>query len=72
MIILTKLNNVQFALNPDLIETIEENPDTTIRLVTKNIIIVKEPMQEVTKKIYEYRSIASSSAAKVIPNIADL
>lgn len=72
MIILTKLNNVPFALNPDFIETIEETPDTTIKLVTKNIIIVKEPMQEVTKKIYEYRSISGSSATKIIPNIGDL
>jgi flagellar protein FlbD len=71
MIILTKLNNVQFSLNPDLIETIEENPDTTIRLVTKNIIIVREPMQEVIQKIYEYRSIASSSVAKIIPSLND-
>ena len=72
MIILTKLNNVPFALNPDLIETIEETPDTTIRLVTKNIIIVKEPMADVTKKIYEYRAISGSSVAKIIPNIGDL
>lgn len=72
MIMLTKLNNVPFALNPDLIETIEETPDTTVRLVTKNIIIVKEPMAEVTRKIYEYRSISAGSAAKIIPNIGDL
>jgi flagellar protein FlbD len=72
MIILTKLNNVPFALNPDLIETIEETPDTTVRLVTKNIIIVKEPMQEVIDKIYKYRTLAGSSTAKIIPNIGDL
>ena len=72
MIILTKLNNVPFALNPDLIETIEETPDTTVRLVTKNIIIVKEPMQEVIDKIYKYRSLAGNSTSKVIPNIGDL
>ena len=72
MIILTKLNNVPFALNPDFIETIEETPDTTIKLVTKNIIIVKEPMQEVTRKIYEYRSVTGGSNAKIIPNIDDL
>lgn len=72
MIMLTKLNNVPFALNPDLIETIEETPDTTVRLVTKNIIIVKEPMEEVTRKIYEYRAISGGSSAKIIPNIGDL
>ena len=51
MIILTKLNNVPFSLNPDFIETIEETPDTTIKLITKNVIIVKEPMQEVLDRI---------------------
>ena len=40
--------------------------------VTKNIIIVKEPMEEVTRKIYEYRAISGGSSAKVIPNIGDL
>ena len=53
-------------------EEAEETPDTTIRLVTKNIIIVKEPMADVTKKIYEYRAISGSSVAKIIPNIGDL
>ena len=72
MIILTKLNNVPFSLNPDFIETIEETPDTTIKLVTKNIIIVKEPMQEVLDKIYKYRSIAGGTKTNVIPNIGDL
>lgn len=55
MIILTKLNNVTFALNPDLIETIEENPDTTIKLINKNIILVRESMNEVIQKIIEFR-----------------
>lgn len=47
MIILTKLNNVQFALNCDLIETIQETPDTTIHLANGTIYIVKEPMAQV-------------------------
>lgn len=72
MIILTKLNDVQFSLNPDFIETIEETPDTTIKLVTKNIIIVKEPMQEVLDRIYKYRSIAGGSKTNIIPTMGDL
>ena len=31
MIILTKLNGQKFALNNRLIETIQENPDTTVK-----------------------------------------
>jgi flagellar protein FlbD len=55
MIILTKLNGIQFAINCDMIETISENPDTTIFLTNGNIHIVKESMQEVIEKTVEYR-----------------
>jgi len=55
MIELTKLNDAPFVLNDDLIETIEENPDTTIRLTSKNYIICKESMMEVVAKVIEFR-----------------
>ncbi len=55
MILLTKLNDVPFVLNDDLIETIEETPDTTIKLTSKNYIIVKESMMEVVAKVIEFR-----------------
>ena len=55
MIVLTKLNDAPFILNDDLIETIEENPDTTIRLTSKNYIIVKESMMEVVTRVVAYR-----------------
>lgn len=55
MIYLTKLNGTPFVLNADLIEVIEENPDTTIRLVNKNYLIVRESMEEVVKKVIQYR-----------------
>ena len=47
MIVLTKLRGERFTLNCDLIETITENPDTTILLTNGSLHIVKEPMQEV-------------------------
>jgi len=55
MIVLTKLNDAPFVLNDDLIETIEENPDTTIRLTSKNIVIVRESMLEVVTKVVAFR-----------------
>ena len=55
MILLKKLNDEMFALNPDLIQCIEENPDTTISLVTGNKFIVKDTMQEVINKIIDFR-----------------
>lgn len=55
MIILTKLNDVQFTLNCDLIETISENPDTTIHLTNGNFYIVKEKMEEIIDASINYR-----------------
>jgi flagellar protein FlbD len=55
VITLTKLDGTYFALNPDLIETVIENPDTTIHLTMKRFYIVKETMSEVIGKISEYR-----------------
>ena len=55
MITLTKLDGTYFALNPDLIETIIENPDTTIYLSNKKFYIVKENMNEVVDKVIEFR-----------------
>ncbi len=55
MIVLTKLDGSEFILNCDLIETIEEKPDTTIRLTTKSFYIVRENLQEITSKVVDYR-----------------
>ncbi|NLC79449.1 MAG: flagellar FlbD family protein [Ruminococcaceae bacterium] len=56
MIILKKLNGTEFALNSDLIETMEETPDTTIRLVNKNLYIVQESINEIIEKIAQFRN----------------
>ena len=55
MIVLTRQNGTQFALNNDLIESVEECPDTTIRTTEGKIFIVSESMNEVIDKIIEFR-----------------
>ncbi|MBR1664448.1 MAG: flagellar FlbD family protein [Ruminococcus sp.] len=55
MIVLTRQNDTKFALNDDLIETIEECPDTTIKLTNGKIYIVAESLAEVLDKITELR-----------------
>ena len=54
MIMLTKLNGDLFLLNCDMIETVQENPDTTIHLNNGQLYIVKESMQDVMQKSVEY------------------
>ena len=55
MIDVTRMNGKQFALNSDLIETIEETPDTVLTLTTGKKIIVKESRQEVKNLVKLYR-----------------
>ncbi len=56
MIIVTKLNNSQFAVNPDLIERITSQPDTTITMVDGVTYVVLEDLDEVIDLITEYRA----------------
>lgn len=55
MIVLTKLNGENFTLNCDLIETMYENPDTTIHLTNGHLYIVRERMDEVIQMTVQYR-----------------
>ncbi|MEG1686364.1 MAG: flagellar FlbD family protein [Angelakisella sp.] len=54
MITLTKLNGAEFVLNCNLIETIQENPDTTIHLTNGPLYIVAESKEEVLRRAVEY------------------
>ena len=56
MIVLTRLNGTQFAINPDLIERIHSNPDTTLVMVDGAKFIVTEPMSDVIESIATYRA----------------
>ena len=56
MIELTRFNDTQFTLNADIIETVEETPDTVITLTTGRKVIVKESRQEVTHLVKIYKN----------------
>ncbi|HWR40412.1 MAG TPA: flagellar FlbD family protein [Patescibacteria group bacterium] len=43
------------VLNAELIETIEETPDTVITLHTGKKLIVEESMDEVLRRVIEYK-----------------
>ncbi len=55
MIIVTKLNLQEFIINSDLIETIEETPDTVITMTTGKKFVVKEQPNEIIDKILTYK-----------------
>lgn len=55
MIEVTKLNDQKVLINPDLIELVQETPDTVISFTTGRKIIVKESRQEVKNLVKLYR-----------------
>jgi flagellar protein FlbD len=60
MIKVTRLNGKEFVVNAELIQYLEETPDTVITLVNHEKLLVKEPVDEVIRRSIEYqRSIRS-------------
>ena len=55
MIELTRLNDKKFFLNPHLIETIEETPDTVITLNSGQKYVVSERLDKITEMTIKYR-----------------
>jgi flagellar protein FlbD len=55
MINITKMNNVNITINDDLIESIEETPDTVITLTTGKKLIVKESREEIIELVKKYK-----------------
>jgi flagellar protein FlbD len=42
-------------VNPHLIETIEANPDITLKMISGKTMVVKDTPEEITTRIIEYR-----------------
>ena len=55
MIEVTKLNGIKILINPDLMEVVEETPDTVITLTTGKQIILTESRQEIKNLVKLYR-----------------
>ena len=62
MIRLTRINQRDVAINCDLIEWVEANPDTTVRMVSGESILVLESVEEVIRRITDYRKNVLASA----------
>ena len=56
MILLSRLNGQQIALNADLIERAEATPDTVLTLVDGTKYVVAENVQEVIDRVRHYRA----------------
>ena len=50
-----KTKDHEFVLNAELIETVEETPDTVITLMNGNKVHVEDGMDEIIRLVIEYR-----------------
>ncbi|MCI9447069.1 MAG: flagellar FlbD family protein [Lachnospiraceae bacterium] len=55
MIEVTRLNESKVLVNAELIESVEETPDTVISFVTGKKLIVKESRQEIKNLVILYK-----------------
>lgn len=56
MIKVKRINGKDMIINAELIEFIESTPDTIISMTTGKKIIIRDSVEEVIKKVIEYRT----------------
>jgi flagellar protein FlbD len=61
MIKVTRLNDSVMVINVEKIQSVQSTPDTVITFTNRDKIMVKEPMEEVSQRIVEYRRTVNST-----------
>jgi flagellar protein FlbD len=56
MIVVTRLNGPQLAINADLIERAESTPDTVLTLIDGTKVLVCESVREIIDLVREFRA----------------
>lgn len=69
MIKLKRLNGREIVVNPELIEWIDSNPDTTISLATGSKIVVKNSIDDVIRMVMDYRIALASTGKSPVENL---
>ncbi|MGI6648203.1 MAG: flagellar FlbD family protein [Bacillota bacterium] len=55
MIKVTRLNGTELVINSDLIESMEQTPDTVITLTNGHRLVVKESVDELINRVVQFR-----------------
>ena len=55
MIEVMRLNGKKYWINPHMIESMEENPDLTLAMLSGRKIVVKDKPEDIIEKIIAYR-----------------
>ncbi len=66
MIKVTDLHEVEYLLNPEQIEKVEQNPDTQILLLNGHRYYVRDSIDEILERVIEYRAAYRAAAQKLL------
>ena len=69
MIRVTRLNQTEFVVNAELIETIEATPDTIITLTTERKYVIRESVAEVIDRVLAYKRACMAPSLVPKPDI---
>jgi flagellar protein FlbD len=75
MIKVTRLNNTEMVVNAEKIQSVQATPDTLITFTNKDRLMVKEPVEELSRRILDYRRTVFQnqvSAADVLQQFPDV
>ena len=64
MIKVTRLNDSVMVINVEKIQSVQSTPDTLITFTNHDKIMVKEPLEEVSQRIVEYKRAVNITPAK--------
>jgi flagellar protein FlbD len=62
MIQVTRLDNTPMVVNVEMIRSLRATPDTVITFTTNDRMMVKEPVEEISKRILAYQRSIHSGA----------
>lgn len=66
MIEITRLDNTTMVVNAENIQTLQSTPDTVITFTNNMKMVVREPLEEVSLKIFHYRRSVHSNLSDSI------
>lgn len=69
MIQLTRLNGKSIVVNSDLIEFVENAPDTVITLITGEKVVVTETTEEILERIVLFRRRLLPTSLATLPPV---
>lgn len=72
MIEVTRLNDKKMMLNAELVELVEETPDTVISLTNGKKFVVKESVNEVRELVISYKKEVFADLCQIIAKSVQL